>query len=130
MLNLEGTGVSSFLNFQRLLPPGHEMVGFEDETGHFYSVEDLKAIEWQEKNKMENKSIQDQLKQTLSEIIGKEKFKRQIRKCFHIGNTFVAWANDDTVWYLRRNDCNTGADFWERLNDAGVPPLPQGEEIV
>ncbi len=48
MLKLEGSGVSAILNFQKLLPPGHEFVGFEDENGRFYSKEELEALQRQE----------------------------------------------------------------------------------
>jgi hypothetical protein len=132
VFELQGKGASSFLNFQRLLPPGHELVGFEDENGNFFSVEQLKAIEWQEQHQMDIQAqtkVPDSMQALLGQIsneIAKPKFIRQVRKCYHFGDTFIAVANDDTVWHLKRHD--NGVDCkWKQLKDAMTPPLPQGE---
>jgi hypothetical protein len=119
-------GVSGLLELaQMVTPPGHETVGFEDEGGNFFSLEQLKALEGQE-NKMSD-PIQKAIDSLKSQSDAKPKFVRQVRKCFHLGNTFLAIANDETVWCLRRLDENSGGDFWEQLLDAQTPPLPQPE---
>lgn len=131
------TSFPSFFGFiSNHFPAGAEIVEFVSPEGRIFSGEELKAIEWQEKQKMDiqgQTKVPDNLRQLLSEIegvISKPKFVRQVKKCFHMGNTFIVIANDDTAWYLRRMDKNTGADFWEQLHDAVTPPLPQGEGVA
>ncbi len=136
---LPGTGVSSLLNFSLTLPPGHEMLGFEDENGVFYSVEQLKAIEWQEQHQMDLRDqpkVPDSLKQLLGELsqdftkqdFSKPKFIRQIRQCFRYGNHIVAVANDSTIWMLT-NDLHSRQASWTQMEDMSLPAIPQGEEI-
>jgi hypothetical protein len=49
MLQPESLGISGLLELARMVtPPDHEIVGFEDENGVFYSYEQLKALEGQE----------------------------------------------------------------------------------
>ncbi len=136
---LPGTGVSSLLNFSLTLPPGHEMLGFEDENGVFYSVEQLKAIEWREQHQMDLRDqpkVPDSLKQLLGEIsqdftkqdFSKPKFIRQIRQCFRDGDLIVAVANDSTLWVLSEN-FQGGIKSWKQMDDMSLPAIPQGEAL-
>lgn len=45
----ENLGILGLLQLARMItPPGHEIVGFEDENGVFYSLAQLEALEGQE----------------------------------------------------------------------------------
>jgi hypothetical protein len=49
MLQPESLGISGLLELARMVtPPDHEILGYEDENGVFYSYEQLKALEGQE----------------------------------------------------------------------------------
>lgn len=126
---LEGTGVSSLLRFSLTLPPGHVMLGFEDENGVFYSVEQLKAIEWQEKNQMDNQA-QKPVTDTLQKLIGEisaPKFRREIEHVFRLGELVVATGNDGTVWLLKKAEFGGSPFYWAKMEDMSLPNLPQGE---
>lgn len=127
ILRPQAIGISALLELARMvIPSDHEFCGFEDDDGTFHSYEQLKALEGQE-NQVDNpqKAISS-LEQAIAKM-GEPKVSppRTVKRCFHIGNTFVAIASDDTCWYLRRMDKFSGVDFWERLVDATTPPLPQ-----
>jgi hypothetical protein len=125
---LQGTGVSSLLYFGLTLPPGHEMLGFEDENGVFYSVEQLKAIEWQE-NKMEScQKAVNSLEQAIAGIgqIAKNP-DRVIKRMYRLGDMTIAIGSDDTVWYLSEGDRIVGPSHWKKMRDMACPGLPQGD---
>ena len=50
MLEPNSLGISGLLELARMVtPPEHEILGYEDERGTFYSLAQLEALEGQEK---------------------------------------------------------------------------------
>ncbi len=111
-------------------PPGAEIVEFFSPEGRSYTGEELKAVERQERQQMEHQIqgvVPESIKSLLDQITGgnsvpKPKFIRQVRKCFHFGDSFIALANDDTIWHFMREKED---GYWKQLENAFVPALPQ-----
>lgn len=58
ILRPKSNGLSGILELARMVtPPGHVTLGFQDENGVFYSVEQLKAIEGQEQEMKKANSL-------------------------------------------------------------------------
>lgn len=114
MLRPDSLGISGLLELARMVtPPDHEIVGYEDENGVFFSFEQLKALEGQEIQMDPMKALQS-LDFSLTQ-------KRELTFCFRHGETIVAIGNDETAWILSPNKKE-----WLPMQDMRLPNLPQG----
>lgn len=128
MLRPQGTGISGILELARLvIPSDHEFLGFEDDDGTFYSLEQLEALEGQERQMDPIQKAIESLETSIKKQAAAP--ERSIKRMYRLGDMTIAIATDDTVWYLSEGDRIVGPSHWKQMRDMSCPSLPQWETV-
>jgi hypothetical protein len=144
------SGSSMLEAAKEILPPGHEFLGFGDGLGREWTVEEIKAIESLERDKMRlqtdttpapkfsNETLRDSINDVLQEnraaLMGDKvgtaqyvptpaaKPIKSIEKIFFLrSGSMLALRDDKTLW-LFNEECT----LWEEIKEfPKTPPIPQ-----
>lgn len=108
---------------EKIFPQGTEFIGFVDQNGVEYSAEEIKAIEWLEK---ENMRIEGNPAQEVVHLLDGLQKKMTMKALFDDGGVKFMLRSDDTLWKL--SDGLPGepeTKAWIRIPNAALPPIPQ-----